>query len=110
MFDSELDAARELAKKGFLRAAGALAGVILERHLSQVADNHKVSSSKAHPTISDFNDMLKKANIYEVPEWRQIQRLGDLRNLCDHDKKREPSKEEIDELVAGVDKVTKTLF
>ena len=34
LFDSELDAADELGKKKFTRAAGALAGVVLERHLS----------------------------------------------------------------------------
>lgn len=33
LFDSELDAARELAKHGFLRGAGAVAGVIIEKHL-----------------------------------------------------------------------------
>jgi len=36
LFDSEIDAARKLLKNGFLRAAGALAGVVLEKHLEQV--------------------------------------------------------------------------
>ena len=36
LFDSELDAAKELAKKKFHRAAGAVAGVVLEKHLAQV--------------------------------------------------------------------------
>ncbi|MBK8579608.1 MAG: hypothetical protein IPN78_15745, partial [Candidatus Accumulibacter sp.] len=31
LFDSELDAARELSKNGFHRAAGAVAGVVLEK-------------------------------------------------------------------------------
>jgi hypothetical protein len=44
VFDSELDAAKELAKKGFARAAGALAGVVLERHLGLVAVSHAVKS------------------------------------------------------------------
>ena len=34
LFDSEIDAARELNKKGFSRAAGAMAGVVLERHFT----------------------------------------------------------------------------
>ena len=33
LFDSELDAAKELAKNKFTRAAGIIAGVVLERHL-----------------------------------------------------------------------------
>ena len=33
LFDSELSAAEELSKKGFVRGAGAIAGVVLEGHL-----------------------------------------------------------------------------
>jgi len=110
LFDSELDAARELLKYGFLRAAGAIAGVVLEKHLGQVADNHGAKTRKKHPTIGDLNDLLKANGVIDVPVWRQIQRLGDLRNLCDHNKERDPTRDEVDELVAGVDKVTKTLF
>lgn len=110
LFDSELDTARELLKHGFLRAAGAIAGVVLEKHLGQVADNHGAKTRKKHPAISDFNDLLKANGVIDVPVWRQIQRLGDLRNLCDHNKEREPTSEEVDELVGGVGKISKTLF
>ena len=48
--------------------------------------------------------------VIDVPTWRQIQRLGDIRNLCDHNKGREPTKKELEELVDGVEKITKTLF
>jgi len=110
LFDSEIDTARELVKHGFLRAGGAVAGVVLEKHLAQVALNHGVKSQKRDPTISDFNDLLKTASVIDVPTWRQIQRLGDIRNLCDHNKQREPTKDEVEELINGTEKITKTLF
>ena len=52
LLDSELDAAAELAKKKFLRAAGAIAGVVLEKHLHQVCDNHSVTIAKKDAGIS----------------------------------------------------------
>lgn len=110
LFDSELEEARQLIKNGFLRGAGAIAGVVLEKHLAQVADNHNMKTRKKHPTISDFNDLLKKGGVLDVPSWRKMQRLGDIRNLCDHNKERNPTKEEVQELVDGVEKFTKTLF
>jgi hypothetical protein len=109
LFDTELDKAKELVQKGHLRAGGVIAGVVLESHLSGVCDNHAVKSRKRRPTISDHNDLLKKAGVYEVPTWRLIQRLGDLRNLCAHSGDHSPSREDVDDLIAGVEKVTKTV-
>jgi len=110
LFDSELDAAKELAKNKFARSAGALAGVVLERHLAQVCENRGIKVTKKVPGISDLNDTLKEANVIDVPQWRFIQHLADIRNLCDHNKKTEPALEQVDDLIAGVAKVTKTLF
>jgi hypothetical protein len=110
LFDSELDGARELAKNKFLRAAGAIAGVVLEKHLVQTCANHSVSVSKKAPGISDLNDLLKNATVIEVPQWRFIQHLGDVRNLCDHGKAVEPTADQVEDLISGVEKTIKTLF
>jgi len=110
LFDSEVDAAKDLAKNKFLRPAGALAGVVLERHLAQVCENHAVRIAKKSPTISDLNEALKSADAIDIPTWRFIQHLADIRNQCDHDKKLEPTAEQVDDLIAGITKITKTLF
>ena len=110
LFDSELDAAKELAKHKFTRAAGAVAGVVLEKHLAQVCDNHAIKVVKKNPGISDLNDALKAGNVIDFPQWRSVQVLADIRNLCDHNKGAEPSPEQVDDLVTGVTKVIKTLF
>ncbi|MCF6133467.1 hypothetical protein [Flavobacterium wongokense] len=110
LLDSELDAAKELNKNKFPRGAGAIAGVVLEKHLTQVLLNHNLKITKKHPNISDLNDSLKTSGVYETATWRKIQHLGDLRNLCDHNKLKEPSKEDVDELITGVEAITKTIF
>jgi len=110
LFDSELETAHELKKKGFLRAAGAIAGVVLEKHLSQVFDNHGLKTRKKNPSISDYNDQLKTNSVIDTPVWRNIQRLGDIRNLCDHNKDRDPTADEVEELISGVEKITKTIY
>jgi hypothetical protein len=109
LFDHELDTADELNRKGFHRAAGAVAGVVLEGHLLEVCRQHKLAVLK-NPSISELNEKLKKEDIVDLPTWRGIQRLGDIRNLCDHKKTDDPTKEIISELIEGVRKTIKTLF
>lgn len=109
LFDNELEAAEELNKKGFHRAAGAVAGVVLEEHLSAVCSQHKISIPK-NPAISTLNDLLKKNDVIDTPTWRFIQHLGDIRNLCDHNKSMPPTTDQIQELIQGVRKIIKTVF
>lgn len=109
LFDSEVDAARELNKKGFSRAAGAMAGVVLEKHLNTVIQLHGLTLVKKNPCINDLNQKLKDESILDVQTWRFIQRLGDIRNMCDHAKGSDPTSEIVEELIAGVDKVLKTV-
>lgn len=110
LFDSELDAARVLVKNHFARGAGAMAGVVLEKHLAQVASNHSLSQKKKNPGINDWSQLLKDNGVIGVPLWRRIQSLADTRNLCSHDKQKEPSKDDVTELIDGVEKIIKTLF
>jgi hypothetical protein len=110
LFDSELEVAGELAKNNFTRAAGAVAGVVLEKHLTQVCENHSIKISKQDPSIADLNDALKQVNTIDVPLWRFVQHLADIRNLCVHNKQIEPTTTQVDDLVSGVNKVVKTLF
>ncbi len=109
VFDSEIDSAKHLLKMGFLRAAGAICGVVIEKHFAGVCANHNIVITKKNPTIADYNDKLKDV-AYDTIEWRRMQRLGDLRNLCDHNKDREPTKDEVEELISGTERIIKTIF
>lgn len=109
LFDNELDAAKVLNNNGFARAAGAMAGVVLERHLSAVCNQHNLKFTKKNLTINDFNESLKSNSIIDIPTWRNIQFLSDIRNMCDHNKKDKPKKEQIIDLIEGVNKIIKTI-
>jgi len=110
LFDDELSSARELLKHKFLRAAGAIAGVVLEKHLGNVCSSHNIKHSKKTPTIADYNETLKASAVIDVPNWRFIQLMGDIRNLCDHSKNIEPTNDQVKDLIDGVDKIIKTIF
>lgn len=109
LFDSEIDSARHLLKNRFLRAAGAVAGVVLEKHLLQVCEDHMLKITKKNPGINDLNQILKDNGVIDVPQWRHITLLGDIRNICDHNKQNEPTEDQVSDLIAGTDKVLKTI-
>jgi hypothetical protein len=110
LMDSELDAAEHLTKCKFHRAAGAVAGVVLERHLAQVCGDHKIKTAKKTPTIADFNEALKAGSVIDVPQWRFVQHLADLRNICDHARTPDPTEEQVADLLAGTKKIIKTVY
>jgi hypothetical protein len=110
ILDSEIEAAEHLLKFNFVRAAGALAGVVLERHLAQVTENHKINIKKKNPTIADFNEALKAEGVIDLPQWRYVQHLADLRNLCYHARTPDPTSAQVTDLIEGVKKVTKTFY
>ena len=110
LFDSEIDSAKALAKSGHLRASGTICGVVIEKHLSHVCDSHAINIRKKKPTISDLNNTLKNKGIITTPKWRLIQHIADVRNICTHAGKEEPTKEGIESLLSETQKVLKTVF
>lgn len=110
IFDNELNSAKELNKKGFYRAAGAMCGVVLEEHFSRILEKNNINLKKKNLTINDYNDALKNNDLIDIATFRHIQLLGDFRNLCDHKKEQDPTKEDIDKLIEGTDEIIKTVI
>jgi len=107
--DKELAAAR-LLKETNPRAAGALAGLVLERHLRQLAANRALTIPRKQTSIRELNDPLLKSNAYGLTTWRTIQMLGDLRNLCSSQRNGDLTKEQAEDLIYGVSSVIKSVF
>jgi hypothetical protein len=106
LIDKDIDASTELLKAGRLRSAGVVCGVALESHFKSVASRHNIVLKKSAPSISDWNDALKD-KVFDLPMWRLVQRLADIRNLCAHFKEREPTLYEVQDLISGTQKVVK---
>jgi hypothetical protein len=110
LLDDELESASELLRAKHVRSAGVVAGIVLERHLKIVASNHDVGVGRKKPQIGNLNDALKVARVFDNPRWREVQRLGDIRNLCAHDGEREPKPKEVRELIESTERIIKTVF
>jgi hypothetical protein len=109
LYDNELEAAADLNRNGFFRAAGALAGVVLEGHLHGVFSNHSLTVPKK-ATLGVLIEDLKRNDVLDIPTWRFLQHLTDIRNLCDHKLDREPTSEDVIGLLDGVKKAIKTIY
>ncbi len=107
--DNEVAVARQLIKIS-PRAAGALVGVVIESHLQKVSGARGIKISKKNPMIADLNDSLKAASVVDIPAWRKISFLADLRNLCSHKKDTEPTKVQVDEMIEGAEWLVKNVF
>jgi hypothetical protein len=97
--------AYELFRRGQPRAAGALAGVLLELHLAKVATKYRVSIRHTSPGLTTLNAALKRGGIYDGEVWRFIQRLGALGQACVYASTHEPTVDELTEFLQGVQRI-----
>ena len=97
----ELLEAEVLLKAGHIRAAGAIAGVLLEGHLKLLCDRHVPPIKYGKDDgISKLNEKLKNEGVYDVAQWRKVQWMGDVRNKCDHAGTDDPRPQDIADLIA----------
>jgi hypothetical protein len=110
LVEEDVRAAKELLEGDHTRGAGVICGVVLEAHLRSVAARHGIKLRKKQPDISDWNDALKESEIVDVPMWRLIQYLAGLWDVCMHEHDREPTQDEVTDLIDGIEKVTREVF
>jgi hypothetical protein len=103
--DHTLATAYELCQRGQRRAAGALAGVVLELHLAKVASKYGVPIRHTSPDLTTLNAALKRGGIYDVEIWRFIQCLGALEHACVYASAAEPPVDALSEFLHGVQRV-----
>lgn len=106
LVNGELSEARVLFEHGFVRAAGAVAGVALEAHLRLLHDQSKLAYTD-RDTIVPLAARLRKEGIISLGDEKKCIAMADIRNKCDHCKDDEPTEEEVNELIDDVARFTK---
>lgn len=102
----ELNAARLLLDHGFIRAAGAVAGVALEAHLKLLHKQANLTYTD-DDTIVPLATRLRTNAFITLGDEKKCIAMADTRNKCDHKKHEEPTQEEVTELMDDVDRFTK---
>lgn len=103
--NDQLDEAEALLKANFTRAAGAIAGVLLERHLRLLCDKHQppIKYPPKKATISILNERLRDNSVYDAAQGRKVQWMGNVYNKCSHAGS-EPLATDVADLIAEVRK------
>lgn len=110
ILDNELDGAKQLLKAGYIRPAGVLGGVVLEHHLKSFCENKGLSLGRKKPTLSNLNTTIKNSQLIDIPTFRRIQLVTDIRNLCAHTGDREPDTEDVEQMLIDVERLTRTVY
>jgi hypothetical protein len=99
--------AKALFRANYINAAGAIAGVVLERHLKGLCEIQNPPIVARGDTINPLNDALRNAQVYDLTQQRRIQVMADIRNRCDHATSTPPRKEEVWEMIEDIRKFIK---
>lgn len=106
IFSDEIEQANEFFDKGYIRAAGVVAGVALERYLNNlVRDNMKICESEKRLTIVPLAQKLKEMELIDAEEVKKLTWLSGIRNQCAHDTGPAPKKETVKDLIDHVQRL-----
>lgn len=111
LFSDALDQARYLCTHKYYRAAGIVAGVVLEQHLKSICNTQGFTIKEKNPSISHYKITLWDENKYiTANQSDDLIKFGRLRNDCGHDRVEEPTKDDIQNLINGVDNIRNTIL
>jgi hypothetical protein len=99
-----LEEARAHLEAGHLRAAGVVAAVELERRLWDLGVRPKPSKGR-DPGLHDYRLAARAAQVIDQQTDTEIETLAVIRKRCAHFNEREPTPDEVKQLVDGVDRI-----
>ncbi|MDK9698670.1 MAG: hypothetical protein OEM52_00775 [bacterium] len=100
LFYSELESAEYLCQNKFYRAAGNIAGIVIERHLIHICNDLEIVLPNK-PTLGVVIDRLYDADRIDDVEKLRLKHLNEIRVKCDHVKETEPNEAEAKNILFG---------
>ena len=106
LIENELDQAKLMLKQGFIRCAGALAGVTLESHLKLLHKQLGIQWDRGDG-LNVLGQRLRKNSVdFTLGDEKKVIAMADTRNKCDHKDQDEPTIDEVIELIDDVGRFT----
>ena len=101
-----LELARRLLVLDYIKPSGCIAGNVLEAYMKSLCDSASPPIQWAETdTIFPLAIRLRNAGLISPVTWRDIQKIGTVRNMCDHWKKTPPTREEVADMIEAVGKL-----
>ena len=98
VFDSELEQAEILFKKGYLTASAVIAGVVIETTIRKLCDKNKIP----HNSFDKMNSDLVKVGIYSKLDQKRLIAWYDIRNSAAHGLTDQFSKRDVEGMIRDV--------
>ena len=98
-FDSELEQAKSLLDSGYKNAA-AIAGTVLETAIKELCLNNGIALDRKK--LTQLNDELAKASVYNKLQQKQITALADIRNNAAHGDYDQFTKEDVERMIDDI--------
>ncbi|WP_151814710.1 HEPN domain-containing protein, partial [Acinetobacter junii] len=102
VFDSELEQSRSLLENGYKNAAAVIAGVVLETAIKEVCLNNNIEIERKK--LTQLNDDLAKAGVYNKLQQKQITALADIRNSAAHGNYEQFTKEDVERMIDDIER------
>lgn len=102
VFDSELEQAKSLLENGYKNATAVIAGVVLETAIKELCLNNNIDTERKK--LTQLNDDLAKASVYNKLQQKQITALADIRNNAAHGNYDEFTKEDVERMISDIER------
>lgn len=110
----KLNNARYILKSGNIKPAGNSASDVLEEFLKILCRRNGITKdinnkNIENSTIDPLKDILKSKSVITIIQAKEIETLNTIRNMCNHNKTQTPTHQDVEILIAGIDKLIKEL-